>query len=230
MSQEQQDRAKRKRITENASKSLPVGGAHFKSSTFAQGLGRERVLSDLRLLFGEGTTHDLPDKVLKEIFEMSENFIRPDLLEYLEEALPRWHKTGFWLQEQLPEPLTQGTGRAKLFNAYSCICKLETRIEDDQIRCRMAVIMLHSAYEQACKEWRTYGGQGDKGKGRGDASSVIDEILERLHDDWRQSNRKVQLRSRFHDKKRYGKRWLILTKALGMSLLIACSPKINSVV
>ncbi|OCK77488.1 hypothetical protein K432DRAFT_304089 [Lepidopterella palustris CBS 459.81] len=188
------------------------------------------ALSVLRPFFGRGTTYDLPDKVTLEIFELSESFIRPDLLEFLKEALPRWKKNGLWLQEQLPEPLTRGTGREKLLNAYSCICRLESRMGDDQIRNKMAVIMLHSAYEQACKEWRACGTQGRKRKGRGDASSVIDEILERLHDDWNQSDRKVQLRSRFHDKKRYGKRWLILTKALGMSLLIACSPKITSVV
>ncbi|KAF2199583.1 hypothetical protein GQ43DRAFT_442356 [Delitschia confertaspora ATCC 74209] len=96
----------------------------------------------------------------------------------------------------------------------------------------MAVVMLHSAYELACKEGpphkRTRTAR--TAKGRGDASAVIDDILARLHDDWDLSERKAQLRNRFHDKKRYGKRWLILTRALGDSLLFASSSRIASVV
>lgn len=41
-----------------------------------------------------------------------------------------------------------GSGREKLFNAYSYICKLENRIGDDQIRNRVAGVMLHMALVQ----------------------------------------------------------------------------------
>lgn len=188
------------------------------------------VHAELRSLYGEGTKYDLSNKALRETVETSKQFIRADLVEFLEEALPRWKTAGFWLQDQLQEPAMGGTGRARLFNAYSCVCKLENRIRDDLIRTRVAVVMLHTAYDQACREWRHCGSQERKRKGRGDATTVIDNILEELHDDWSQDNRKRYLRSRFHDKKRFGKRWLVLIKALGMSILIACSQRIASAV
>ena len=202
-----------------------------KSPHILEELSTSSPLDYFRVLFGPGTKHDLNDRVLTEIIDMCQNFIRPDLLEYLEEALPRWQREGFLLQEQLPETSMKGSGQAMLFNVYSFICRLEARIGDDQVRNRAAVIMLHKAYEQACIEWRTYGGNAPrKRKGRGDASSVIDDVLERWHDDWNDNKRKIRLRSRFHDKKRYGKRWLVLTSRLGMSLLMASSAKIVSAV
>jgi hypothetical protein len=179
---------------------------------------------------------DLPEEAV-QVMDLCENFIRPDLLEFLRDALPRWQKSGIWSQEELSGPLTNGTGHEKLFGAYNCICALEARLGDDQIRNRMALMTLHTAYEQACQEWRVYrsgaahAARAQSKRGRGDTSSVIDNILERLHEDWNTDHvRKAQLRCRFHDKKRYGKRWLILTKALGISVLITCSSKITSVV
>jgi hypothetical protein len=186
----------------------------------------------IRNVFGKDTKYNLSNEALCQVMDSFDNFIRPDLVEFLEDALPRWQNAGIWLPEELPGPLAEGTGRSRLFNAYSCICKLEARLGDDQIRNRMAMITLHTAYEQACQEWRVCrSGQSRFKRGRGDASSVIDDILERLHGDWdKSSTRNAQLRSRFHDKKRYGKRWLILSEALGVSVLIACSPKISSMV
>lgn len=188
-------------------------------------------LAELRRLYGPDTKYNLSDQVLRETLDLSRQCIRPDLIEHLQGALYRWKTAGFWLQEKLPEPMAKtGSGREKLFSAYSYICKLENRIGDDQIRNRVAGVMLHLAYEQACKEWRHCSTQKPKGKGRGDATTIIDDILEELHGDWHQAGRQQQLRSRFHDKKRFGKRWLILTRKLGMGILIACSPKIASAV
>lgn len=188
-------------------------------------------LAEPRRLYGPDTKYHLSDQALREVLDLSRQCIRPDLIEYLQGALYRWKTAGFWLQAKLSEPAAKGTGREKLFNAYSYICKLENQIGDDQIRNRVAVVMLHTAYEQACKEWRHCSSQKPKGKGRGDATTVIDDILEELHGDcWHQGGRQQQLRSRFHDKKRFGKRWIILTRRLGMSILIACSPKVASAV
>ncbi|GES63330.1 aurovertin biosynthesis cluster transcription factor aurF [Aspergillus terreus] len=188
------------------------------------------TLAELRSLYGPGTKYDLSDKTLREAVEISKHFIRPDLICFLEEALPRWKEVGLWVQEQLPEPAAEGPGRLKLIKAYSCICKLEDRMREDQIRNRVAVVMLYIAYEQACREWRHQGSQQCHSQGRGDATRVIDDILAEMHDDWHKIDRKQHLRSRFHDKKRFGKRWMSLIKVLGMSIFIVCSSRVASVV
>nr|DAD54575.1 TPA_asm: putative TF [Fusarium equiseti] len=184
----------------------------------------------LRSVFGPGTKYNLSHKSLHEISDISENCIRPDLVEFLEERLTRWKKTGFWHQDQIPEPTASGAGREKLIDAYSCICRLESRMKDDQILNRVAVVMLHTAYEQACQEWRHAGTHQRKGRGRGDATTVIDEILSELHEDWDVGDRKRYHRSRFHDKKRFGKRWLVLIKSLGVGILLCSSQRLASAV
>ena len=219
---------------------VPQVDAHARARAVAH-VDAATPLALLRGQFGEATAHGLSAKALADIYELSQEVVRADLIDFLGEALPRWQaKGGLWLREQLPEPLMHGSGQSQLFTAYSCLCKLEARMGDDVVRNRVAVAMLHSAYELACKELHAGGGGGGgrgaigtrrrAAKGRGDASSVIDDILARLHDDWDHAERKVQLRNRFHDKKRYGKRWIILTRTLGDSLLFACSPRIASVV
>ncbi|KAF4955748.1 hypothetical protein FGADI_4319 [Fusarium gaditjirri] len=184
----------------------------------------------LRSVFGPGTKYNLSDKSLHEIADISENCIRPDLVEFLEERLTRWKKTGFWHQEQIPQPTANGAGREKLIDAYSCICRLEGRMKDDQILNRVAVVMLHTAYEQACQEWRHAGAHQRKGRGRGDATTVIDEILSELHQDWDDGDKKRYHRSRFHDKKRFGKRWLVLIKSFGIGVLLSSSQRLASAV
>ncbi|KAF5715718.1 ATP-dependent DNA helicase PIF1 [Fusarium mundagurra] len=184
----------------------------------------------LRSVFGPGTKYNLSDKSLHEIADISENCMRPDLVEFLEERLTRWKKTGFWHQEQIPQPTANGAGREKLVDAYSCICRLESRMKDDQILNRVAVVMLHTAYEQACQEWRHAGAHQCKRRGRGDATTVIDEILSELHDDWDVGDKKRCHRSRFHDKKRFGKRWLVLIKSLGIGILLSSSQRLASAV
>ncbi|KAF5630183.1 acetyl synthetase [Fusarium sp. NRRL 25303] len=184
----------------------------------------------LQSVFGPGTKYNLSDKSLHEIADISENCMRPDLVEFLEETLTRWKKTGFWHQEQIPQPTANGAGRARLIDAYSCICRLESRMKDDQILNRVAVVMLHTAYEQACQEWRHAGAHQRKGRGRGDATTVIDDILSGLHEDWDVGDKKRYHRSRFHDKKRFGKRWLVLIKSLGIGILLSSSQRLASAV
>ncbi|KAF5703465.1 non-ribosomal peptide synthetase [Fusarium globosum] len=103
-------------------------------------------------------------------------------------------------------------------------------MKDDQILNRVAVVMLHTAYEQACQEWRHAGAHQRKGRGRGDATTVIDDILSGLHEDWDVGDKKRYHRSRFHDKKRFGKRWLVLIKSLGIGILLSSSQRLASAV
>ncbi|KAJ5175695.1 uncharacterized protein N7482_001572 [Penicillium canariense] len=187
-------------------------------------------LTRLTHRYGKGSAYNLSEAVLLETYDMSINALRSDLVPFLEERLERWKQEGFWFQGRLPKPSLKGTARKQLYSAYSCICKLDTHMADDQIRNRVAMVMLHTSYNLACQEWKMSGSQKPKGKGRGDTSSVIDDILEDMHSDWDENDRKKHLRSRFHDKKRFGKRWLVLGDAVGMGILIACSPKIASIV
>ncbi|KAJ5201487.1 uncharacterized protein N7498_006150 [Penicillium cinerascens] len=219
-------------VSKNRSRTSASSDAFFEcfDPLYTTSCSSDRAPTQLRSLFGPGTKYNLPDKILHEILEISENFIRPDLVEFLEESLPRWKTAGLWLQEQIPAPSTEGSGRTRLLNAYSCIFKLENRIRDDQILNRVAVATLYTTYEQAYLEWRHAGSQQCKGQGRGDASTVIDGILVELHPDWHLGDRKRHLRSRFHDKKRFGKRWLMLIRLLGESILISCSTQIASAV
>lgn len=221
------DQTSRKR---NRKYTLPDASLEHLSPIYTTPCSNNPARMRLLSLFGLGTKYNLPNKILLDIEEISEDFLRPDLIGFLQESLPRWKTRGFWIQEQIQEPGAKGSGRTKLFKAYSCICKPDSRFRDDQILNRMAVAMLHTAYEQAYREWRQAGSQKPKGHGRGDASTVIDDILVELHPDWHLDERKRHLRSRFHDKKRFGKRWLLLARSLGESILISCAPRIASAV
>jgi hypothetical protein len=183
-------------------------------------LDTEVSLPELRRKF------NLNDSVLVDIINMARNFIRPDLITYLQEAFLRWKEPGLWAQEHLPEPLVSGPRSEKLRLAYQYICGLEERIRDDQIRSRIALVLLHTGYEQGCNEWQHYRSGTSKQRGRGDASAVIDDILASVHPEWQDPGVRKALRSRFHDKKRYGKRWLLLAEPLGAGVLLACSSKV----
>jgi hypothetical protein len=68
--------------------------------------------------------------------------------------------------------------------------------------------------------------------GRGDATSMIDNILQNIHPDWGniKAQKKSTLRAKFHDEKRYGKRWSILVAGVGPSILFLCSQQLAKVV
>lgn len=71
------------------------------------------------------------------------------------------------------------------------------------------------------------------GQGRGDATCIIDNILEQLyHDGWTSwsDNKRSAMRAKFHDRKRYGKRWVILAEGLGKAILLVCSSQVASMV
>lgn len=62
--------------------------------------------------------------------------------------------------------------------------------------------------------------------------AIIDRILRAAHGNWKsldESQRKT-LRARFHNSKRYGKRWMLLTEKLGRGILLLCSPKLAKIV
>ena len=160
----------------------------------------------------------------------SQNILRADYLEFLETALPRWKSDAFWTDLQSLEPTTRTSAFPELTLAYSSVCQLETRLVDDAIRNRIALIRLHLEYTKAYERQSQIGQV--KTIGRGGASVIIDTILETIHNEWRTLDCKMKsdLRVRFHDRKRYGKRWLLLSDTLGPGILFVCSSKLANMV
>jgi len=166
---------------------------------------------------------------------IARNIIREDYLQVLEADLPRWKRDGIWGTSQ---DLAFTSGRSaygKLELAYSCVCQLDARMSDNAIRSSMALILLYTEYESTYRIWK----ESQRSRmneltsvGRGDATPIIDSILESTHEGWKSfdNRRQSDLRSKFHNRKRFGKRWLSLVDTLGPSILFLCSQKLANVV
>lgn len=156
--------------------------------------------------------------------------IRADYVEFLETNLPRWVKHGIWRTVWPPNKAKGAHGYESLQKAYWNICRLDRQMGDDAIRSRMAMVMLHLEYEKACLTWKSRTSTSEKpitGVGRGGISCLIDDIISNTYPEWASANsqRKSEMRAKFHDRKRYGKRWWMLVEPLGPSILILCSSK-----
>ena len=173
-----------------------------------------------------------PKKTEMSVRSAARSVLRTDYQEYLEAELPRWAKGGLWDHEPRSDsqPVTADPDYYELQVAYSDVCQLHTWMGDDMIRSRMALIRLHLEYQRTCESWQARRGKGRIG--RGDATCIIDHILQKTHHDWPNLS-KTQcstLRARFHERKRYGKRWAVLADGLGKSILFLCSPKVAAIV
>ncbi|EFY94066.2 hypothetical protein MAA_10470 [Metarhizium robertsii ARSEF 23] len=175
------------------------------------------------------------DPVRQKILLAARTCIRADYLHFLQTNLARWSKEGLWQKESPQAAGASVRDYEKLRNAYSCVCRLDKRMRDDPIRTRIALVLLHLEYENTCLKWKT--GRRNPSVvetrlGRGTTSSMIDQILENIHPEWRVADARLraELRADFHNRKRYGKRWWILTNALGPGLLILCSSKIAAII
>lgn len=155
----------------------------------------------------------------------SQKLLREDYLPFLEMRLPQWKRDALWSDAQFLKPTVGTSAFQELELAYSSVCQLDIRMGDDAIRNRIALTRLHVEYTKAYE--RQSQNSHAKTIGRGGASVIIDAILESIHKEWEifDNRRKSDLRVKFHDRKRYGKRWLLLTDALGPSILLLCSTK-----
>lgn len=172
--------------------------------------------------------------------------IRADCIEYLTASFPRLNKEGLWHQDHqgfIESRSHRNTNYGRLADVYSCVCRLETRMEDDSVRNKAALMLLHIRYEEFAqisnKQTRGMSGTessnvgvGVTSRGRGYASLMVDSILSEMHPEWPAcgNSRKSELRAKFHDKKRYGKRWTILADHLGPGILFICSRRLEMVV
>ena len=189
------------------------------------------------------SSHDTSELMVKSL---SQNVLCEDYYSILESKLPRWTREGLWHEtpQKLREPNssirpTRSTSPplssySKLERAYLAVCQLNSRMGDDVVRNRVALIQLHLEYTEMQQGRRHTSGSNrmESTVGRGHASHAIDRILESIHEGWRtlDQRRRAELRAKFHDKKKCGKRWSQLANALGPGILLICSTKLASAV
>ncbi len=162
-------------------------------------------------------------------------YIRDDFLPFMKMNVPYWKEHGLWSKSALSSPHQERLGYESLETIYSCMYELDMRIDHDPIRKYAALFLLDSRYKEALEDWKSHKPKRCKqslGIGRGDASAMIDNILSNMHPDWDiyEPRRRSELRAKFHDDKRYGKRWSILVTSLGPSILFLCSPQLAKMV
>ena len=183
------------------------------------------------------SSHDASELMVKSL---SQNALCEDFYGLLESELPRWTREGLWHEtpQKFTEPSSSTTtstsqpssSYSKLERAYLAVCQLNSRMGDDVVRNRIALIQLHLEYTETHQRRRhtVAGSRIESTVGRGHASHVIDRILENIHEGWRtlDHRRRAELRAKFHDRKKYGKRWSQLANALGPGILLICSTKL----
>lgn len=157
--------------------------------------------------------------------------IRSDFIQFLEMNLPRWGQYGLWGRDKV-RLTTSAQAHLKLQHAYSYVCSLDSRMKEDAIRSRMAIVLLYLEFERICQGTKSRQARIKTAVGRGYISCMIDNILESTHPEWRTSNNraKANMRAHFHNQKRYGKRWWILVNGLGHGILLLCSSRLAGLV
>lgn len=160
------------------------------------------------------------------------SYIRDDFVFFIQENLPYWKVNGLFDRSALSDINCGGSGFESLTNIYSCMCELDLRIGHDQIRKRATLVLLDAKYKEALEEWYSQKEpqwSKESGRvGRGDSSEMIDNILGRMHPDWKSydAQRRSKLRAKFHNEKRHGKRWAVVVASLGPSILFLCSSQL----
>ncbi|KAL4894555.1 hypothetical protein BDV59DRAFT_200893 [Aspergillus ambiguus] len=165
---------------------------------------------------------------------LSQNMICQDFYGFLDSELPRWIRQGLWHETSQTltqlDPTLAPSPYVKLERAYRVVCHVNSRMSDDLVRDRVGLIRLHLEY----LETRHASGSSRTAStvGRGDASQVIDHILENIHEEWvtLDQKRRAGLRAKFHERKKYGKRWFQLANALGPGILLICSTRLANAV
>lgn len=163
------------------------------------------------------------------------SYLREDFVSFTLLNLSYWKVNGLWHQSALSNPHDAKSGYESLESIYTCVCELDMRMADDPIRKRAALVLLDSRYKEALEEWKSKKLGKNKASlviGRGDASAMIDNILSSMHSAWDTfgTQKKTELRAKFHDDKRFGKRWSILVAGLGPSIMFLCSSQLAKLV
>ena len=193
------------------------------------------------------SSHDASELMVESL---SQTVLCEDFYSLLESELPRWTRKGLWhetshkftelssltttVAAEKGTPPPPPSSYSKLERAYLAVCQLNSRMGDDAVRNRIALIQLHLEYTEMHQGQRHSSANHRIGStvGRGHASHAIDRILRNIHEGWKtlDARRRAELRAKFHDRKKYGKRWSQLANALGPGILLICSAKLASAV
>lgn len=179
----------------------------------------------------------------RAVIRDSRDILRADYLDYLESMLPSCSFAGGGEGAAAicapPEGQQRRSSGASDFQglrlAYSAVCQLDARMEADAVSGRIALMRLQLEYLRVHDGLRRREASGKRKRsttGRGDATCIIDEIMRQLHRDWNSLSeaRRRALRAKFHERKRYGKRWIILASGLSKGILLLCSAKVVAMV
>lgn len=177
----------------------------------------------------------LSDDAVHKAMLIAQTCISSHSIQFLEANLARWCRHGLWHNSSPLNKTASLSGYEKLQRAYSFVYRLDTRMSEDAIRSRMAMVTLHLEYENAFLKWNTKRSRPNRPStsvGRGHTSSIIDTILESVHVDWScyQPREKAALRTKFHEWKRFGKRWWLLASILGPSIMLLASARFAGMV
>ncbi|KAJ3479831.1 hypothetical protein NLG97_g8221 [Lecanicillium saksenae] len=167
-----------------------------------------------------------PPSHLETRLESARNmFLRDDCVNYIKAEILYWSNGALWQEANQSEYFMENGSELyrNLQIAYSMVCYFNTRMENDALRHRIALVELYNEYNTAYESWQN--ASEPRGVGRGHATCIIDQILQNTHGDWHTfgvQDRKA-LRARFHERKRYGKRWSLLVDEFGKGILFLCS-------
>lgn len=98
------------------------------------------------------TGSNSPSVITAMVRLAARNFLRDDYIHFLEAELPRWKAEPLWHHTQVFNSAVGVSAYRELELAYSSVCQLDTRMGDDAIRNRMALVRLHSEYIKACQQ------------------------------------------------------------------------------
>ena len=184
----------------------------------------QQVYNALTSAFKTNTEQSISDESIMRVMNASNAIIRHDVMEFLIKWFPKWQKHGLWHYSSSVAAVKGLTATKCLQEAYNNVIKLESQMTNNPIRYRMALIILHWAYIRICTTVKSDTYDKKRKRGQGDASSAVNIVLKKAHVNWDSLSLKEQgkHRSTFHNKKRFGQRWLNLAESIGFGVLLVC--------
>jgi hypothetical protein len=182
--------------------------------------------------YGDHTENPVKSDTIIEIIRLGDTFLREDVGSFIETFCLGWSQKGVWDRPLLTNPTSDGTIIEKLFNSFRCAEVLEQGSALDPLRLRIARIVFYHYYEQLCTSSRSNPDfLSRRSRGRDTASIATDKILEDMYGftkDEVDSRTWKRRRDSLQKHKKIGKRWCMLATHLGLGILMACHPSLET--
>lgn len=106
----------------------------------------------------------------------------------------------------------------------SSICRLESPVEKDAIRNRMAMVFLDLELKRIYLERKLAQARVKTRVKRGYIICMIDKVLENTHAGWRTAGNRARaaIQAHFYNQQQYRKPWWTLVNGLGYDILFLC--------